>query len=492
MKLRDYLRSLRKHWLVVTACTLAGVLAALGLTLMQSPVYAATARLFLSVQLTGQDTSGLAQGGQFTQQRVKSYADIIDSPQVAAAVIAQLNLPDTPEQLSKKVTASSPLDTVLLDVSVRDGSPTRARDVANAVAAQFGRLVTELETPPGAAVSPVKVSVVRPATLPTTPAAPNRSLNLALGLLIGVSLGAGGAVLRDSLDTSITDPDSLSARTGVFTLGAIGNDPEASERPLIVAAHPQSPRAEAFRQLRTNLQFTDVDNPPRSIVVTSSVPSEGKSTTTCNLAITMVSAGMRVALVDGDLRRPQVATYLGLEGSVGLTSVLVGQVALDDALQVWGEVGALHVLPAGAAPPNPSELLGSQAMSDLLHTLEDRYDLVIVDSPPLLPVTDAAVLATIASGCLLLVRYGRTRQEQLDRALESLRAVGAQLFGVVLNMTPTKGPGAYRYGYGSGYRPETYAADRDPPAVPEPRTPVRPLRRDSSAASGRGRGRRRT
>lgn len=481
MELRDHLQALRKHWKVVVACTLCSVLAALGITLAQAKVFEAKARLFVSVQVTGQDTSGLAQGGQFTQQRVKSYADIVDSPQVAAAVISQLKLSETPEELSKKVTASAPLDTVLIDVSVRDTSAARARDIANATAAQLGLLVNALEKPPGAAISPVKVSVVREASLPIAPAAPNSSLNVALGLLIGLALGAGGALLRHTLDTSVKDPDELQKRTGVVTLGTIANDPDATKRPLIVQVDPHSSRAEAFRQLRTNLQFVDIDNPPRSIVVTSSVPSEGKSTTTCNLAITLAQAGIRVALVDGDLRRPQVATYLGLEGAVGLTSVLVGRAELDDALQVWGAAGALHVLPAGPTPPNPSELLGSQGMSDLLRTLEDRYDLVIVDSPPLLPVTDAAVLSTIASGALLLVRYGRTRREQVDRALESLRAVDAHLFGVVLNMTPTKGPGAYQYGYGYGYKGEPYGDNAKSPALPEPRTAVQPHRQRRTA-----------
>jgi non-specific protein-tyrosine kinase len=275
---------------------------------------------------------------------------------------------------------------------------------------------------------------------------PRKKLNLALGLLVGLAIGVGGAVLRETLDTSVKTSDDIQQHSGVSTIGVIGFDPDASKHPLIVHTDQHSVRAEAFRQLRTNLQFVDIDHAPRSIVVTSSLPGEGKTTTATNLAITLSQTGLRVLVVEADLRRPRVADYLGVINAVGLTSVLAGQATLDDVIQRWGD-GRMHVLPSGPTPPNPSELLGSQGMVKLLRQLEDRYDLVLLDAPPLLPVTDAAVLATSASGVLMVVRHGKTTREQLSRAAEALSTVGAHVYGAVLNMAPTKGPDAYSYAY---------------------------------------------
>jgi len=166
---------------------------------------------------------------------------------------------------------------------------------------------------------------------------------------------------------------------------------------------------------------------------------------------------MRTILVEADLRRPRVADYMGLEGAVGLTSILTGLVTVDAALQPWGR-NAMWVLASGPLPPNPSEILGSHQMADLLKTLEDRADIVIFDSPPLLPVTDAAVLARVADGAVLVVRHGATRKEQVTRALEALENIDAKLLGTILNRAPVKGPDADNYGYAPGY----YSTRNDP------------------------------
>ncbi|MFN2537569.1 MAG: polysaccharide biosynthesis tyrosine autokinase [Mycobacteriales bacterium] len=290
---------------------------------------------------------------------------------------------------------------------------------------------------------------MQPAQL-ATQTSPRPKLNLALGLLVGLAVGIGGAVARETLDTSVKGPEQAAELAGAPVIGAITFDADASKTPLVVVSAPGSPRAEAFRQLRTNLQFVDIEPPLRSVVVTSSVSGEGKSTTTCNLAITLAEAGLRIILVEADLRRPRVADYMGLEGAVGLTSVLLGRVDLDTALQPWRDL-SLSVLPSGPLPPNPSELLGSAGMGELLHELEQRADIVLLDAPPLLPVTDAAVLGASASGVILLIRSSKTRREQVHRAASILTTVGATPLGAVLNMVPTRGPDAYAYGYGYGY-----------------------------------------
>ncbi len=216
-----------------------------------------------------------------------------------------------------------------------------------------------------------------------------------------------------------------------------------------------SPWAEAFRVLRTNMQYVEVDHDQKVFVVTSSLPGEGKSTTAVNLAVTMAVAKNTVVLVEADLRRPQIAERMGLDDGVGTTSVLIGKVALPDALQDF-EVTGLKVLACGPIPPNPSELLQSVAMEKLLHDLRGLFDVVIIDAPPLLPVTDAALLTAQADGALVVVRHGKTTRDQLSHSLERLEAVDAKALGVVINRTPTKKSGSkygYGYGYGYGYAP---------------------------------------
>jgi receptor protein-tyrosine kinase len=213
---------------------------------------------------------------------------------------------------------------------------------------------------------------------------------------------------------------------------------------------------EAFRVLRTNMEFLDVDATSKAFVVTSSVPGEGKSTTATNAALAFAVAGRNVLLVDADLRRPQVAKLLGLVDNVGLTTVLAGQASVDDALQVHAESG-LSVLASGAVPPNPAELLQSRAMQDLLDLLRDRFAVIVIDAPPLLPVTDAALLASEADGAVIVVRHGQTTKEQLRGAVDRLAGVDAQMLGVVFNMIPERGAG-YGYGYGYGYGPDEATA----------------------------------
>jgi polysaccharide biosynthesis transport protein len=455
--LRDYLRILRARWRLILLCTLLAIGAAALATFAATPVYRAQAQLFVSTsQGDAGSVGGLQQGSQFAQQRVKSYAEVIDNPTVTQAVIDELGLDLTARELESRIEATAPLDTVLINVDVTDESPSQAKEIADAVATRFTQVASELETPDGGTSSPVKVSVVRAADVPEVPVSPRPLLNLALGLLVGVAVGVGAAVLRETLDTSIKGVEDVQDGLGLAPLGIIGYDGDSAKRPLIVHLDPQSVRAEAFRQLRTNLQFVNVGGPPRSIVITSSVPGEGKTTTTCNLAIALAQAGVRVVLVEGDLRRPRVAEYMGLEGAIGLTDVLIGRASLQDVAQPWG-TGSLRVLASGPNPPNPSELLGSAEMQAVLVELEGLCDLVLIDAPPLLPVTDAAILAKQASGAILVVRAGHTTKEQSARALSILNGVDAHVYGAVLNMVPTKGPGAYAYGYyGYGYRaPET-------------------------------------
>ncbi len=365
---------------------------------------------------------------------------------VLQPAIDSLGLSLTAQQLSSRVEASSDLNTVLINISVSDESPVQAAAIAQAVAKSLITGVDSLEKPRVGGTSPVSLSVIKPATAPAAPSAPNTRLNLVLGLLIGLALGILTAVLRATLDTRIRGEADLRHVTTAPLLGGISYDQDAEKKPLLTQAGPQSPRAESFRQLRTNLQFANVSDKAKTVLITSSVPGEGKSTTATNLAIALAQAGQSVCLVDADLRRPMISEYLGLDRSAGLTTALIGRADVNDLLQPWGE-DHLYVLASGQIPPNPSELLGSAEMKDLILRLEQVFDTVVIDAPPLLPVTDAAVLSQHVGGVVVVVGSQKLRHQDLEKSIGALEMVGSNILGIVLNRLPAKGPDAYSYGY---------------------------------------------
>lgn len=448
MDVRDYLRILRQRWPSIFFCALLVATAAGALTALQTSQYASNARLFVSTSQT--DDSQLLQGGQHSAQRVKSYADLVTSRELANRVIADLGLDVEPNVLTRAVSAQVVAETVNLQLTVTDTDPSEAQRLAQSYAEQLTDMVRELETSPGQKDAPIKATIVDSASYSEAPVSPKPVRNVGLGLMLGLMFGFGIAVLRSAYDTRITSPDDINELIDEPILGTIGFDSDAKETPLITSISSHAPRAESFRMLRTNLQFVDVDTDQKIFVVTSAVPAEGKTSTAVNLALSLAQGGSRTLLVDGDLRRPAAAERLGFDNEVGVTSVLIGRVGVQDALQTDPESG-LHFLASGPIPPNPAELLQSQAMVELLKTLRATYDVVLIDASPLLPVTDAALLSANADGAILVIRHGRTTRDQVTVSVERLRAVDAKVTGVVLNMMPTKGK---RHGYGYGYAPE--------------------------------------
>jgi capsular exopolysaccharide synthesis family protein len=483
LDLSEYLTVIRKRWITIVACVLVAGLAAGLLCIRATPQYQSHLQFFVSTNGVGADAAAAYDGGLFSQERTTSYADIVTGPLVAQD--AELSVPNASvKTIEDETSANAVANSVLLNVTVTDPSAARAQRIAAAIGIAFPKVVHGVEAT-GKGTSPVKVSVVKPATYSGTAVSPKVVRDVALAVIIGLLLGLGLAVLRETLDTTVRDPEAIQRDFGVPTLGAIAYDPDAKRRPLVVQADPRSPRAEAFRRLRTNLQYVDIDAVPRSLVFTSSVPEEGKTTTVTNLAITMAQAGLRVAVIEADLRRPRLAEYLGLESAVGLTNVLVGSVTLDDAIQSWGEFD-LAVLASGPTPPNPSELLGSKAMADLVSRLERGFDMVLIDAPPLLPVTDAAVIASVTAGAIIIVRDGHTKQRQLGYAVSALHSVEARIYGAILTMVPTKGPNSHYYGY--KYRYAVGTEDLGPPVQPVRQDqPDSPLGAAATTAAGSGR-----
>ncbi|GAA1799573.1 polysaccharide biosynthesis tyrosine autokinase [Leucobacter iarius] len=444
MDIRELIGVARRSWLLLAVMALLGALVAGGASILATPEYEARSQLFVAVR-GGDSVTDLAQGNSFSERRVASYVTLATSSEVLADAAKRAGVDLTVNQLRTMITASSPSQTVLINIFATNTNAQAARKIADATAAALIDAVTRVEG--GEKNSLVTLSIVEQATAPNAPVSPNKSRNIVLGLGIGLLAGVVIAVLRKMLDTKVRGREGLSEMTDLGVLGEIQAESEFDKNPLAILTDPHGLRAESFRQLRTQLQFTNLRHGNQTLLVTSSTPGEGKSSTSINLALIMAEAGSRVLLIDADLRRPRIADYLGLEGAVGLTTVLAGRVSANDAVQTVGTRAGLEVLTAGRIPPNPSELLGSASMQQLLRELSAVYDIIIIDAPPVLPVADPSVLAQIADGVMLVVSAdGRVKRDQLSGTLEKLSAVQARVVGVTLNRVKLSGK-AYSYRY---------------------------------------------
>lgn len=442
MELREYWAIIRRRWISILVCTLLGVGIAAAFNATATRQYTATAQNFVALTSANGDQDPLT-GAQFASQRVKSYTEVVTSPDVLNPVIQELGLPYDANQLAKQVSVTNPAQTVLLVVNAVDTSPALAAAIANSVSKNLGKTIQQLETPSGKTKnSPVKVTLIEPATTPIAPSSPRVTLNLALGLLLGVAVGLGQAFLRHSMDRTVKSATQLAELTDSPVLGLVNYYKDSPKNPL-TALDARSAISEGYRTIRANLKFVGIYKPLKSIVITSAAPSDGKTTVSCNLAVSLAQSGKKVCLVEADLRRPKVATYMGVDGSVGLTNVLARQTELDDVLISWNR-GMLSILGPGTLPPNPSELLGSLQFNQLLSQLESRFDIVVIDSPPLLAVADANLLGVQADGVILVTRFGKTMRDAVHNATSMLSQGDKTLLGTVLNAIPSK----YGYYYG--------------------------------------------
>jgi capsular exopolysaccharide synthesis family protein len=441
LNVQEFAQLLRSQWLIICSTIVVGVLAAVALTLLTTPQYEASTRLFVSTTTVAKDPYAAYQGTLFTQQRVTSYTKLLMGDALAQRTVDKLHLDMGAATLQAEVKANSN-DAALIDVSVRDPSPARARDIANALSDEFVVMVGELEASANDGRRDARVVVQQHASIPAKPVIPKTTRNLAIGLALGAFLGIGLAIIRDRLDKTVKDQQIVEKITGVGLIANIPLDADRQTDPAISFADDRSAMAEAFRKLRTNIQFFDVHHPPRIIVVSSSLPGEGRSTTAINIALALAEADHNVLLVDGDMRKPGLAEYFGLRGSAGFSTVLTGRASLHEVLQKTRYPG-LSVLTSGPNQPNPSELLGSMVAKNVLNEMRSGFDYVIVDSSALLPVTDAAVLAAEADGVLVIARFAKTKREQLTHAVRNLRNVNARILGAVLTMKPERGNASY-------------------------------------------------
>lgn len=442
----SYVSVILRWWLTVLLVLAATVLATAVVTYRATPQYRSEALVFAASPVTDSDSA--YQGSQFAEARVPSYIDLIDSAPVAEEVISRLGLTMSLAQFRDDVSATVVPNTVLMRVTVVNPDPVRARVIANTTATVFVDFVNELEQPRGkAAKAPLTLSIVNPAVAPKTPISPDPIRNIAIAVLLGLILGIGAALLRQAMDRSVRNEATVEDVSRKPMLGSMPRVRAARAR-LVSTGDGCDARDEPLRQLRTNLRHVGLGQGSHVFVVTSAVHGEGKTTTAVNLAVVMGKAGQRVALVEGDLRRPRIAELLPVEPSEGLAAVLQGQQTLDAALQQPDFQTPLYVLTSGSTPSNPAELLQSGEMVRVVEQLRDSFDIVIIDAPPLLSVTDGALLASLGDATILVLRHGKTTQEELRHAVHQLEFVEARLAGTVMTMAPRKSAAASVGNYG--------------------------------------------
>jgi capsular exopolysaccharide synthesis family protein len=408
------------------------------------------------------------EGGLFVQQRVASYTRILSSAVVVQRVIELLRLADSVQHLQSEISATVPAGTVLIDVTVEDRSATRAQAIGDTLDAQFSSYVGGLETQQADGQPPVKISVVSPARLQTSPVAPQKTLDIGLGVMLGLVLGIVGAVMLDSLDGRIRAEDDIGSIVGAPVLGTIVHRSDARQRPVVTLVAPDSTAAEGFRRLRANLHAVAGHERPRSFAISSALPGEGRTSIAANLGVAFAQAGHGVVLVNADIRSRSLAQILGATSTRGLTDVLAGDASLDAALHADPGL-PFEVLDSGPSPRDPGEIFESRRFAELLTTLGTRADTVIVDAPALLAEADGAVVAKAVSGVILVVRVGSTRKSELEDAVRALRMVDARVEGVVLNGASSKAMRRYVRSRDPVRGPS--AAGRDAPAagLPPPR-----------------------
>lgn len=497
--LRDYLQIARRRKSIILASVLLLLVPSLLLALLQTPLYAGRAELLLQARNSESlfdPNSGLPRD---PVREIQNEIRILSSAPVRAAVREKLGS-------APQVSANPIGQTDIIQVTATDKDPERAALLANAYAnayidyrrkqavddvlaasqqvqSKISDLQKQIDQATGAqkdsllqaqnlfkqkldqlqvdgALKQGGAQLVTPAVPTTDPVAPRPVRSGMIALALGLVLGFGLALLLEFLDDSVKSKEDLErVAPGVNVLGLVPvvTDWRSKDEAFLVSvAEPKSAAAEAYRTLRTSLQFLALEQPMRTLQVTSPNAGEGKTTTLANLAVAMARSGVRVVIVCCDLRRPRIHEFFGLSNEIGFTSVLLGKVPLTGALQEVADQPRLQVLASGPLPSNPSELLSSKRTVEVLTLLQAEADLVLIDCPPVLPVTDALVLSGRVDASLLVCVAGATARKEAARSVELLRQVDAPLVGVVLNGVTEEGS----YGYGYQYYREERPAER--------------------------------
>lgn len=510
MEIKQYIIPLRKWWWLIIAAALVASVSSYLMVQRQPPLYQTRTALVMGQAINDPNPNG--SGIYFISTLLGTYADIANREPVKQATMDALGLTWLPEyevkvlsntplleisvvdtnperatavanELANQLVLASPASTEqdeyerqafinqqLDNLEVQIQETTDELEIKQAELGELfsARQIADMQTDIDALDSKLNtlqnnyavllsntnegalnsLSVIEPAALPQRPINSNKIMTIVAAGIIGIILATSAAYLLEYLDNSIKTPEDISRELNLPVIGYIGDIPSAEERGLVVVDSPRAPIAEAFRSLRTNLEFAGVDKPLKTILVTSPGPGEGKTTVSTNLAAVISQGNKRVALIDADLRRPSIHKRLGISNRRGLSDIFRGQLDIRDVIRPWRN--SFAVITSGSLPPNPAELLGSAKMSEMLSELEKFTDMVVLDSPPFL-VTDAPVLAAKADGVILVIRPGRTPVDAAKAMMEQLDRVGARVVGVVLNRVPRSGSYYYSYKYYSPY-----------------------------------------
>ena len=514
MELKEYILPLRKWWWLILAATLVATVSSFWVTRQQAAIYQTRTTVMIGNSINNPNPTGYDY--YQAQQLATTYADIVKRDNVRLATMAALGLSSLPRYSARTVPNTQLIEITVTDTdparaqavarelvtqlialspSADNGDTQKRRafingqlndleakiqetqaeiakkqeDLANLFSArqiadaqtQIAGLQNKLGTLQANYAALLSntaqgalnvINIIEQAALPIIPIGPNKAATILLAATIGFILAAGAAYLLEYLDDTMKNPDDVQKALGITTLGAVPVMKVEVGNELSVLTQSQSPASEAYRVLRTNLQFAAVERRLDTLLITSPTPGEGKSMTAANLAAALAQGGRRVILVDADLHRPRLHRIFSLRNNTGLTTALINDTSgnLDDILQDTS-VSGLHVLTSGPLPPNAAELLGSTRMRELLADLHTRSDIVVVDSPPVTALSDAAVLATQTDGVLLVLDAGHTRREVAKRAMDALGRVNARVIGALLNRMPGSGLGYYYYYYHYGY-----------------------------------------
>lgn len=456
MTIEDFLRLLLRNALLLTISLVLGAGLGYAYSHTKPEAYQASALGFVRGASGGTDPT-LGDTTQAQYSKAQFFLPLFNTRAVGEGIVAKLGLEQGPDAVAGSLTASLDPNAPIITVTATAGTPQEASDIANASIETVAAEANELEPGTGD-----QLVAYQTALAPGAPISPDRRKFALAGAVAGLLLGLLLAWVRNRNDSRVRTVDDIRTTVAVPSLGVLPDSKDFARVKGGLLKDPKSFQArEALRKLRTNLRYADVDDPPRSIVVTSSAPGEGKSTVAANLGRVMARAGQRTLLIDADLRRPVEAAQFGVDGSLGLTQLLAGTVSIHDVIQADPR-SKLSLIPAGEVPPNPSELLGSRRMHELVTELSREY-FVIIDAPPVLAVTDAQLLARHTDGAIIVAVPGRTRVEGISRAVESIRAVGGTVYGAVMNRASANrltrlAYGDAEYGYSAyGYASKAYS-----------------------------------